>query len=67
MYRDGSATVNDRLKQRHRALARWDNEGGAQPSGSPSAASSIEGDVAMPDNGSAEVASLHVRSPCLRT
>jgi hypothetical protein len=67
MSRDCSATDNDRLKQRQRALARWDNEGGAQPSGPPTAASSVEADIAMPDNSPAEVASLYVRSSRLRT
>lgn len=61
MSGDRSATENDRLKQYQRALARWDNEGGAEPNEPQAAACSILGNVAMPENGSAEVATLQVR------
>lgn len=49
------------LKLRKRALARWDNEGGAEPNGQQTASAPVEGETQMPENNPAEVASLHVR------
>ncbi len=61
MTDDSSDPTNDPLKLRKRALARWDNEGGAEPNGPQTASAPVEGEAPMPENGPAEVASLHVR------
>jgi hypothetical protein len=53
--------ANAPLKLHKRALARWDNEGGAEPNGPQTASAPAEGEAPMPENGPAEVASLHVR------
>ena len=49
------------LQQLKRALARWDNEGGAEPQGSQTASPSVEGEPPMPEYGKAEVGALHIR------
>jgi hypothetical protein len=61
MSDDSSDPANAPLKLRKRALARWDNEGGAEPNGPQTASAPVEGEAPMPGNGPAEVASLHVR------
>jgi hypothetical protein len=61
MSDDRSDPANDRLKLRKRALARWDNEGGAEPNGPQMASAPVEGESPMPENGPAEIAALHVR------
>ncbi|MDQ2764180.1 MAG: hypothetical protein M3Y22_12085 [Pseudomonadota bacterium] len=61
MFDESSDSANDPLKLRKRALARWDNEGGAEPDGPQSASAPVEGEAPMPENGRAEIASLHVR------
>lgn len=61
MSDDSCDPVDDPLKLRKRALARWDNEGGAEPNGPQTASASLQGEAPMPENGPAEMASLHVR------
>jgi hypothetical protein len=61
MSDDMTDPANAPLKLRKRALARWDNEGGAEPNGPQTASAPVEGEAPMPENGPAEVASLHVR------
>ncbi|WP_372785563.1 hypothetical protein [Phenylobacterium sp.] len=61
MSDDGSQPADDPFRLRKRALARWDNEGGAEPDGPQAASVSVEAEAPMPDNGAAEIASLHVR------
>jgi hypothetical protein len=56
MSDDASDSANDPLKVRKRALARWGNEGGAEPDGPQAASTSVEGEAPMPDNGAAEIA-----------
>ena len=46
---------------RQRALSRWDNEGGAGPSGPQMEASAPVDRVPMPGNNAAELGALHVR------
>ena len=47
--------------QRQRALSRWDNEGGAGPTGPQKGPTETEGPVPMPENNAAEVGALHIR------
>lgn len=61
MSDESSGPANEPLKLRKRALARWDNEGGAEPNGPQTASALVEGEATMPENGPAEIASLHVR------
>jgi hypothetical protein len=61
MSDESSDPANDRLKLRKRALARWDNEGGAEPDGPQAASTPVEVEAPMPEVGRAEIASLHVR------
>jgi hypothetical protein len=61
MSDDASDSANAALKLRKRALARWDNEGGAELDGPQAASVAVEAEAPMPDNGAAEIASLHVR------
>ena len=61
MSDDASGPDDDSVKLRKRALARWDNEGGAEPDGPQAASAPVEGEAPMPENGRAEIASLHVR------
>jgi hypothetical protein len=61
MSNDASGPADDPLKLRKRALARWDNEGGAEPVGPQAASVHDESEAAMPKNGRPELASLHVR------
>jgi hypothetical protein len=61
MSDESSDSANDALKLRKRALARWDNEGGAEPDGPRAASAPDESETPMPENGVAEIASLHVR------
>lgn len=56
-----TAPSNDSLKLRKRALARSDNEGRAKPNGLQAASAPVEGEAPMPENGRAEIATLHVR------
>ena len=44
-----------------RALSRWDNEGGAEPSGPQIGPAPGNGQVPMPENNAAELGALHVR------
>jgi hypothetical protein len=46
---------------RQRALSRWDNEGGAGPTGPQKGPTQTEGPVPMPENNAAEVGALHIR------
>ena len=46
---------------RQRALSRWDNEGGAGPTGPQKGPTETEGPVPMPENNAAEVGALHIR------
>jgi hypothetical protein len=46
---------------RQRALSRWDNEGGAEPSGPQVGPALAESQVPMPENNAAELGALHVR------
>lgn len=46
---------------RQRALSRWDNEGGAAPSGPQMESVAVEDQVSMPENNAAEVGALHIR------
>jgi hypothetical protein len=57
----GSDPANDALTLRKRALSRWDNEGGAEPSGPQAASPAMEGETPMPQSGPAGIAFLHVR------
>ncbi len=61
MSDDSTDPANAPVKMRKRALARWDNEGGAEPNGPQMASAPVESAAPMPDNGPAEMASLHVR------
>jgi hypothetical protein len=61
MSDDSTDPANAPLKLRKRALARWDNEGGAEPNGPQTASAPVEGEAPMPENRPAERASLHVR------
>jgi hypothetical protein len=61
MSDESSDSANDPLKLRKRALARWDNEGAAEPDGPQAASAPVEGEAPIPENGRAEIASLHVR------
>jgi hypothetical protein len=61
MSDESSDSAKDSSKLRKRALARWDNEGGAEPDGPQAASAPDESEAPMPDNGAAEIASLHVR------
>jgi hypothetical protein len=58
MPRENSDTPSD-LNQRQRALARWDNEGGAGPDGSATA--SPDNRIAIPDLTNAELVTLRIR------
>lgn len=46
---------------RQRALSRWDNEGGAGPSGPQMERAAVGDQVPMPANNAAEVGALHIR------
>ncbi len=48
-------------KQRQRALAGWDNEGGAGPCGPLEAVRSLGDDLPLPEMGKAEMLALHIR------
>lgn len=48
-------------RQRERALARWDNEGGATPAVPPPEPRSGAAEAPMPANGPAELGALHIR------
>jgi hypothetical protein len=61
MSDDACGPADDPLKLRKRALARWDNEGGAEPDGPQAVSAPAEGEAPMPKIGRAEIASLHVR------
>jgi len=61
MSDDASDPANDPFELRKRALARWDNEGGAKPDGLQAGSAPVESEAAMPESGAAEIASLHVR------
>jgi hypothetical protein len=61
MSDDRSDPANGPLKLRKRVLARWDNEGRAEPNGQQTASAPLEGEALMPENGPAEIAALHVR------
>jgi hypothetical protein len=58
MPRENSDTPSD-LNQRQRALARWDNEGGAGPDGPATA--SPDNRIAIPDLTNAELVTLRIR------
>lgn len=60
MSSQGSDPLED-PSQRQRALSRWDNEGGAEPSGPQVNPTSIEDRIPMPENAPAELGALHVR------
>jgi hypothetical protein len=49
------------VQQRERALRRWDNEGGAGPSGPQMSPSPGQDRIAMPKMAEAELGALHVR------
>ncbi len=53
--------TSDDLRQRQRALSRWDNEGGAIPSGSQASLVSSEDEPPLPDMANAELEQLHIR------
>jgi hypothetical protein len=61
MSNDASGPADDPFKLRKRALARWDNEGGAEPDGPQAASVHDEAEAPMPENGRPELASLHIR------
>lgn len=65
MSADSSDPQNDPLRQRRRALSRWDNEEGAEPCGPQTDLRPAEGEAPMPDNGPAEIAALRVRDIAL--
>ena len=46
---------------RQQALSRWDNEGGAGPSGSQTEPAEAEARIPMPENNVAELGALHIR------
>jgi hypothetical protein len=46
---------------RQRALSRWDNEGGAGPTGPQNGPAETEGPVPMPETNAAEMGALHIR------
>lgn len=58
---DGTDPTNAGPMVRKRALARWENEGGAERNRPRTASPSGEGEAPMPEHGPAEMASLHVR------
>jgi hypothetical protein len=47
--------------QRQKALAGWDNEGGAGPCGPLEAVRSLGDDLPLPEMGKAEMLALHIR------
>lgn len=53
--------LQDRSQLRERALARWDNEGGAGPEGPQEARLPAEGATGVPELGNAELVQLQVR------
>ena len=61
MSDDAYGPADDPLKLRKRALAGWENKGGAEPDGPEAASVHDEGEPPMPENGRPEIASLHVR------
>jgi hypothetical protein len=49
------------IRQRQRALGRWENEGGAATCGPLDLAASLNNETSLPDQGKAELLNLHVR------
>lgn len=60
MSDQGSAPLDPSMA-RQRALSRWDNEGGAEPSGPQMGPAPAEHQIPMPENNAAELGALHVR------
>jgi hypothetical protein len=58
--RKPSSSPSD-AQQRQRALARWENEGGARPYGPLDAIHLLVSKVSLPKMGEAEMLALHVR------